>query len=197
MMNSKRRWKSLSLKVEHLRLELEEREDVIKDFEKEFLSALSGIETEDVEEKTDAHVPAHVVDRSKNDDLPEEIEQPEREDRPEDVKKLWRSVALASHPDRTNNDPEKTDMYKRAMDAFNSGSYDELLRIAGLLGVEPPESLRDNVEMLESLSDELETKLKEKEKSVLWMWGTTSDEKKQGIIDIYLKSKGKRRKKTL
>jgi hypothetical protein len=28
------------------------------------------------------------------------------------------------------------------------------------------------------------------------MWGTTNEEKKQGIIDIYLRSRGKRRKQS-
>ena len=37
---NKRKWKSLTHKVEHLRLEVEDRDDSIKDFESEFLKKL-------------------------------------------------------------------------------------------------------------------------------------------------------------
>ena len=49
MADLKRRRKSISLKIEHLRLELEEREEAIRVFEKEFLDALSSLETEQMD----------------------------------------------------------------------------------------------------------------------------------------------------
>ena len=88
MADIKRRRKSVSLKIEHLRLELEEREDVIKGFEQEFLKELAALEVEELEPEKPAqplvgHV--NVVDRT---EMPEEVEsnQPDTSDRPEDAK---------------------------------------------------------------------------------------------------------------
>ena len=63
------------------------------------------------------------------------------------------------------------------------------------LGIDPPEASEESIAVLSGISTDLEKKLKESETSVMWMWGTTSPEKKQGIIDIYLRSRGKKRKK--
>ena len=198
MADIKRRRKSVSLKIEHLRLELEEREDVIKGFEQEFLKELAALEVEELEPEKPAqplvgHV--NVVDRT---EMPEEVEsnQPDTSDRPEDAKKLWRQIAAETHPDKTGGDPEKTELYKKANEAWMTASYDEIYRIAALLGMELPEGTESSLTALESISSDLEKKLKDSEASVMWMWGTTTPEKKQGIIDIYLRSRGKRRKKT-
>lgn len=198
MADLKRRRKSISLKIEHLRLELEEREEAIRAFEKEFLEALSALETEDLDpEKAQPLVGnVNVVDRS---GLPEEVEAdvPDMSDRPEEAKKLWRQIAAATHPDKTGNDPEATELYKRANEAWLTASYDEIYRIAARLGFDLPEESESSVTALESISTDLEKKLKQTEESVLWMWGTTNPEKKQGILDIYLRSRGKKRKKTV
>jgi hypothetical protein len=197
MADLKRRRKSVSLKIEHLRLELEEREEAIKNFEQEFLKELSALETEELEPEKPAQPlvgNVNVVDASS---LPEEVEsnQPDTSDRPEDAKKLWRQIAAETHPDKTGGDPEKTELYKRANEAWMTASYDEIYRIAALLGMELPEGSEASLSALEGISTDLEKKLKDSETSVMWMWGTTTPEKKQGIIDIYLRSRGKKRKR--
>jgi hypothetical protein len=198
MADLKRRRKSVSLKIEHLRLELEEREETIKAFEKEFLEALSTMEVEDLEPEKPSqplvgNPQVQVKDFSAG---PEEVEsnQPDTSDRPEDAKKLWRQIAAETHPDKTGGDPEKTELYKKANEAWMTASYDEIYRIAALLGMELPEGTESSLTALESISSDLEKKLKDSTESVLWMWGTTSPEKKQGILDIYLRSRGKKRK---
>lgn len=200
MADLKRRRKSISLKIEHLRLELEEREEAIRVFEKEFLDALSSLETEDLDPVNPQPLVGsprvEVIDRTNG---PDEIpsNSPDYSERPEDAKKLWRQIASETHPDKTGGDPEKTELYKRANEAWLTASYDEIYRIAALLGLELPEGTETSVNALESISTDLEKKLKETEESVLWMWGTTNPEKKQGILDIYLKSRGKKRKKSV
>jgi hypothetical protein len=198
MADLKRRRKSISLKIEHLRLELEEREEAIRAFEKQFLEALSSLDTEDLDPAKPQpliNTPEPVViDRTNG---PEELpsNSPDYSERPEEAKRLWRQIAAATHPDKTNGDPEKTDLYKRANEAWLTASYDEIYRIAALLGMDLPEGTEESVTALESISSDLEKKLKESTESVLWMWGTTNPEKRQGILDIYLRSRGKKRKK--
>jgi hypothetical protein len=192
-MDIKRRWKSLSFKVEHLRLEVEEREEALKKFEEEFLSELSNLELEDLpgEEPKPLIAQPTIVDAT---GLPEEVAPADATAGPEEMKKLWKMIAAVSHPDKTKNDPKKTELYKRAAAAWKDKSYDELYRVALELGIDPPDASEESIAVLNGISADLETKLKESETSVMWMWGTTSPEKKQGIIDIYLRSRGKKRK---
>lgn len=196
MSKPSRKWKSMSLKVEHLRLEVEERTELIDQFEKDFLAELAGIETEDIPGvESKPVIPQVVIDRS---GAPEEEEiQPDTsgsDPAPEDAKKLWKSIAVACHPDKTGNDPGKTELYKRAAAAWKSKAYDELYRIAIELGLELPEASEESLQALNGISSDLEKKLKDTEQNVLWMWGTTSPEKKRGIVDIWLASRGKKRK---
>jgi len=201
MKDKKRRWKSLALKIEHLRLELEEREDAIKDIERSFMEELSKIETEDVQKENSVndHHQVVMIDDQENDNREEnfeEIKTESTEEKPEEIKKIWKSIAALTHPDKTKDDPEKTLLYKKALDAYNNGSYDEIYRIAAQLGISIPEEATENsINSLESISKNLEEKIKSTEGSVLWLWGKTNPAKRQGIIDLYLHAKGKKRKK--
>ena len=194
-MDVKRRWKSLSFKVEHLRLEVEDREEEIKKYEQEFLEELSKLEVEDIpgEESKPVIPQAEVVVKDVADDA-SEVASADSVSGPEEMKKLWKMIAAASHPDKTKNDPKKTELYKRAAEAWKNKSYDELYRVALELGIDPPEASEESIAVLTGISSDLEAKLKESETSVMWMWGTTSPDKKQGIIDIWLRSRGKKRK---
>lgn len=190
-----RKWKSMSLKVEHLRLEVEERSELIEQFEKDFLEELAGIETEDIPGVESKPVVPQQVVIDQTQDQAEELQFNEPDEpAPEDAKKLWKSIAVACHPDKTGNDPHKTELYKKAVAAWKTRSYDELYRIAVELGLELPDATDESLQTLVSISSDLEKKLKDTEQNVLWMWGTTSPEKKRGIIDIWLASRGKKRK---
>ena len=205
-MDVKRRWKSLSFKVEHLRLELEEREEKIRELEIQFMEELASVEVEDlpgVESKplvgpVEQNQPRVVA---KNDNLERQSEQESEEVEPaqvatgpKEMKKLWKMIASISHPDKTNNDPLKTKLYKKAAAAWKSKSYDELYSVAFELGIDVPDASDDSVTILSGISSDLEKKLKESETSILWLWGSTSPENRLSILDLYLRSRGKKRK---
>jgi len=205
-MDIKRRWKSLSFKVEHLRLELEDREEKLRELEREFMEELIKVETEDlpgIETKplvgtVEQHQPSVVNKTADADDSPSQIQDEvppaEVSAGPEEMKKLWKAIASISHPDKTNNDPRKTELYKKAAAAWKSKSYDELYRVALELGIDPPDASDESIATLDGISSDLEKKLKESETSILWLWGSTSREKRLSILDLYLRSRGKRRK---
>ena len=204
-MDIKRRWKSLSFKVEHLRLEVEEREEAIQDFEKKFLEILNEIEIEDipgVEQKPlvgqqqQQVNKATIINKAGEEEVVDEVAPAETAAGPEEMKKLWKMIASLAHPDKTKNDPEKTELYKQAAEAWKTQAYDQLYRVALELGIDPPSATEESIAVLTGVSSDLEKKLKDSEENVLWMWGTTNEEKKQGIIDIYLRSRGKRRKQS-
>jgi transcriptional regulator with XRE-family HTH domain len=98
------------------------------------------------------------------------------------------------HPDKTKDDPHKTQLYKEAESAWRNGSYDILYRIAIELNIEPPEQTEESVAILAGMSSDLEKQIHQKEQSVLWMWGTASETDRERILDLYLKIRRKKRK---
>jgi len=187
----KRRWKSLSLKVQHLRLELEDREDRVKELEDLFKDEVSKFELEDIEGfQEDDGIKGNVSVKGAD----EETESSNPPAGPEALKKIWRLIAVSCHPDKTNNDPYKTELYKQAESAWRNGSYDELYRIAAELNIEIPEYTEESIEALSGISADLEVKIKENERSIIWIWGQASEDVRLEILDVYLRSIGKKRK---
>ena len=191
--SSKRRSKSLSLKIQHLQLELEEREEVLRQYEVEFFQALSTLEVDDIVAKETPKGPTVVVAGAPEGAAEVILDAPPPVEGPEEMKQLWRSIAVLTHPDKTRGDEEKAEFYKRANEAWRGGNYSELYKIALALDIEVPESEVTYV-TLEEITTELEKKISEREKSVLWEWGRAQGATKQGILDAYLNSKGKKRK---
>jgi len=191
MGRASRRRKSLVLKVQHLRLELEDREEELKFAEEEFLKELSSVECDDIVQKSS---PAPEVQAKGRANSSEDIFQPEKlPDGPEEMKTLWRSIAIMTHPDKTGGDPEKDDLYKKANDAWKKGEYSRLVQIALELGIDPPDT-ESSLALLEEMTSDLERKLKEVERSVLWEWHQSSPGERNRILDLYLLSKGKIRR---
>jgi len=200
-MDKKRKRKSLKLKVEHLKLELEDRKEETSKLEQQFLEELAKLEVEEIPHAPQKPLPTepqhavNVINEEEHKE-PEEIKVPdEPSERPEEFRKMWKQIAAVTHPDRTNNDPEKTELYKRAAEAWSKGNYADLVSVALDLGITPPEDSELGLQVLEETAVDLEKKIKETEESVLWMWAKAPAEKKSKIIDLYLGSRGKKRKK--
>ena len=197
MKKNKRKWKSLTLKVEHLRLELEDAEEVMSDAERQFMEELSRVAEEAPEPPKPQ--PTTVIINADDGQAPEspQVETPvEKEDLPEEIKSLWKQIAKATHPDKTGNDPEKTELYKRASSAVEKGAIDEIIAVAMDLGLDVPEASPVAVLKLEKLAGDLEGRLKNLENSVLWQWSSAPPNKRATIMALYMKSKGMRPKKT-
>lgn len=191
-----RKWKSLSLKIQHLQLELEEREEVLRAYEEEFLRVLSSTEVDDATSTQSKDVtagPKVVVKNAEDDQQNQIINSAPPIEGPEEMKQLWRSIALLTHPDKTQGDEEKAEFYKKANEAWRNANYSELYKIALTLDIEVPDS-QVTYTALEEITTDLEKKISEKEKSVLWEWGNAHGDAKQKILDIYLASRGKKRK---
>ncbi|MBM3298363.1 MAG: hypothetical protein FJY85_00230 [Deltaproteobacteria bacterium] len=197
-MSRKRKWKSLNHKVEHLRLELEDRNEFISEIESQFLQELSKLTDGSIEEPTSQEPdlpPPVVVDMSSGLETDEVMSSAEKgEPLPEDIKKLWKTIASMTHPDKTGNDPIKTELYLSANKAVEEGAVDEITRIALELNIEIPEASEGAVVKLESLAVDLQKKISETENSVLWQWGSASPNIKQGILEAYIRMKKLKKK---
>lgn len=189
-----------------MKLEVEERDEIIKGYESDFLKALSKFEIDQKEAQQEdeaSEKPRHVVVRSEEPDLQDGGGQQENESeknddvisvedgisRPEWMKKLWKSIALITHPDRTGNDPHMTELYKRASEAWRSGSADVMLEIAAELRLDVPDTDESMLEVLKIRAKDLSKKIAEIESSVLWAWGSAPDDKKEAILHMYVQSR--------
>lgn len=196
----KRKWKSLTLKVEHLRLEIEDREEVMDDITKQFMDELSQVADGPEEPPPAPPVPPQptviMEDRTEGDPT-SQPDLPTREDPeiPDEIKALWKKIAVATHPDKTGGDPEKSELYRRAASAMADGSIDEIVAVAVELGMDLPEASTAAVTRLEKVAGDLEGRLKNIENSVLWQWASAPQKKRDVILAAYMKSKGLKPKK--
>jgi len=191
----KRRWKSLLHKVQHLRLELQDREEALIRFECEFNRELSLLDVEDIEgQEIKPLINSPIPQQMVIDPVGKEVQSAQQPTGTKDLKKLWRSIALHCHPDKTKNDIDLTQLYKTAETAWRSGCYDELYRIAIDLNLELPEYSAESIDMIIKISDDLQEQIKRKESNTLWVWGNSDSQQRLSIIDSYLQTRGKKRK---
>jgi len=197
IMSRKRKWKSLKHKVEHLRLEIEDRNEVLQSAESEFLKALSGLTDGSPIPDEEPQRPADPTIIGVGEDPGHEADvepAPKGDPLPEDIKKIWKAIASLTHPDRTGNNPEKTKLYLAASKAVESGAVDEILQIALELNIDIPEASDGAVAKLDSLAKDLQKQLSETENSVLWQWSNSPPDIRTKILNAYITAKKLKRK---
>jgi hypothetical protein len=193
----KKKLRSLTHKVEHLRLEVEYHDDALKEYEEEFMKELLNLTDGSLSGEPEPQPEPTIQVQGEGPDGPSGesiVESKQAKELPDDIKKIWKTIALMTHPDRTKNDPEKTELYLAANKAADEGHVDEILRIATELNIEIPEDSPLVEEKLESIANELETKLKQAEDSVLWQWGNAHPDMRKNIMDAYIAMKRLKKK---
>jgi len=200
IMSRKRKWKSLTFKVEHLRLEVEDHDETMKELEKEFFQELAKMVEDNVIPESVVAMdpdtgPAKINVKGGANEDPPPIESAKKDaDLPDDIKKLWKTIASMTHPDKTGNDPQMTKLYLAASAAVEDGSIDEIIRVAMELDIEIPEASTAAVAKLETIAKDLQRKIDMTESSVLWKWGNASPEIKKNIINAYIGMKKMKKK---
>lgn len=181
--NSSRKIKSLEYSIAHLKLELEELSEEMQDYVADFTKSL--YETADFNEEHNK-----LADTSEN--VNEFVQLSDMPVLPDDLRKLWKKIALITHPDKTGNNPRLTRLYRRASDAVKTSSAQELVQIAVELGIESPTINREiTLAALIELQANLSTKLLSLQNSTLIKWGRSqNEEEKKFIMDFYISSKG-------
>ena len=186
--NTSRRIKSLEYHIVHLKLEIEDITEEMSSYSSDFFNSL--VEASKV---INENLQSTQSSQEKNHQLQDEISTIAAKDvESEDAKKLWKQIALLTHPDKTGNNARLTRLYKRAVEARKQSSVTELLIIAVELGINTSFSHELVIKSLEQTEKNLQTKLKDIENSVLIQWGRSKDEEEKKIImDFYIKAKNK------
>lgn len=183
-------WQSLLFKASHLNLEVEDRIEMIREhsaeFERRVLREMGEssppIPSNDEPferglSRTDHNRESSQSSGGPSDSSPQET----KSTLPDAAKKLWRSIAVKTHPDRVGTDSELGQLYRRAASAWNDGELGPLIGVAIELGipVDPEPSFR---QALNSLVEESERRLEDMEKMAVWRWIVAQPEDKSAIV---------------
>ena len=123
--------------------------------------------------------------------IPPSEEPKPKEAVPQEYKKLYRKIALMTHPDRLAVLPpdereDKTSVLLEANKAIEDKEYWKLVECAMFLGIDIPDDIKYNVTMLQGKIKQYKNKVEEIKKSVAWEWFHMDDEKlKLTLVDRY------------
>ncbi len=90
------------------------------------------------------------------------------------AKKLYKKIALASHPDRTiesDNRRRLNKVFAESASAMQEGDFNKLVGLALDLGIEFLDTDADHIPVLSQRIAEIKGELKTIEESVEWLWG--------------------------
>lgn len=191
-------WQSLLFKVRHLSLEVEDRMEQIREHSAEFerrvlneMGEAPPVETKVSDAGEQGIVPSpgpmltdHESPQNTGrtaDPLSQEAKAGESPSMPESARKLWRAIALKTHPDRVGKDNELGQLYRTASAAWNDGNLAGLIGVALELGmaIEPDESFYG---ALRAIADQTEEKLGSLESMAVWQWLQADEEDRDEVV---------------
>ena len=176
-----RKFKKLSLQYSFLKLEKEEVEEI---------SAEAAIDLER------SYREKHGEFKFKPKETKKEINtQPESESEPKtenngekyknkDLKRLYRKIASATHPDKTGN-VDKSPIFDKAARAYENNNLAQMLDIAGGLNIEILELSQESIILLENNIKNIVNDISTLKGQTAWHWANAkTDEDKNKILDF-------------
>jgi len=119
-----------------------------------------------------------------------------RIDNPQWTKKLFRKIAMITHPDKVPDNLDQSvkdkflSMYQKSKILIDEGDYVGLIIIASDLNIDISSlEIKDSKIFKEKQSD-LERSISELKKSIYWIWFHSSDDKRNEIIKEFIKQSG-------
>lgn len=183
-------WQSLLFKVRHLSLEIEDREELIRDnsaeFERRVLREMGEAPRSTADLELSGTPGLTRVSKPNPGDEPKLSDELEHESTvkqgvPPALRRLWKAIALQSHPDRVGSDGELGRLYRIAASAWAEHDYAALVGVALELGlsIEPDESL---AKALRDIVAAHERRLSDLEQMAVWQWIQAEPSDKPAII---------------
>ena len=181
----KRKIKKLSSRLRHLRAYVIDISDMHGEYQREWVSdydllktQISGNKDESIRSQSaEGESPSSSPDQMTHDD-PDPAT-------PQWAKKLYRQVAMLTHPDRLFDPSDvksMTKLFNKATDSVHSGDFSGLVDVAIELGLDvdlPDEEVTSRVE---KKLEEIENKIFSMENCVAWKWCESDDTLEKVII---------------
>jgi|5_EtaG_2_1085323.scaffolds.fasta_scaffold85401_2 hypothetical protein len=190
-MNVRGKFRLVSAKVEFLKKELEISKDILEmaksEFSKEFMTKVIIVDDEDQEQKEEESSTTEEKERVTRNDLSKhrrrakkeannsDIQEHIKEDKDDDLKRVFKQIAKRTHPDILLDKSEferdnKEKMFMKAKQAIEEDDFLELSEIAKSLGIEPPEPNMKHVKMLERTMDRIQRGISRIKSMIAWVW---------------------------
>ena len=94
------------------------------------------------------------------------------------LKKIFKSLSLKTHPDKTGGDDT---LFISVKKAFNEGNIFKLLTIATKMAIDMSEFTKDSLDIYEENIKQTQEKIEDYKKRAAWVWAFANDEQKAEI----------------
>jgi len=164
--------------------DLEYLKEMSSEINSEFSSALAAKKRQDLFESK------KVEEMAEKSNEPEEMESAARDPL---FKKLFRKIVVQCHPDRMSDDlsikqkAERLEFYDLANKANDEDNMALLIVVAIKLEIELGEEYMEHIEKIEEENKRIEKEIENIQGSVAWKWYHTEEEKRDSILDNYIK----------
>jgi len=107
-------------------------------------------------------------------------EQEEEPERDPDLHKIYKKIAMKTHPDRVK-DESLVDFFDQATQAMKENDWMTILTIALALEIKTPEFTEELRQKLQANILEINTKVKSLHNTAAWVWANTAEQNKEKI----------------
>ena len=112
--------------------------------------------------------------------IKQEEEAEEQSERDPDLYKIYKKIAMKTHPDRVK-DESLVDFFDQATQAMNENDWMTILSIALALEIKTPEFTEELRQKLQANILEINTKVKSLHNTAAWVWANTVEQNKEKI----------------
>jgi hypothetical protein len=176
--------KRLSLKYKYLTLELQEVQEEFSVFRRQFSEYIVTLEqTHNI----------HIFDRQttiqKKSCEKVKKNQNKRDSDDDTIKQMYKQVAQLTHPDKTQDDLEKSAMFRQAKRAVDSNDLMGMLCLCDDLELETPQLTKQHQQTIEDNIKQIELKIKSIKSQDAYAWGVAEqaarDNMEQAILSKF------------
>ena len=120
------------------------------------------------------------------DSLPEEnpgkeiTELKERKDRDPELYKIYKKIAMKTHPDRARSE-DLIDTFNKATEAINQNDWMVIMEIASELKIKTPKLTLELRQKIKNNIAETNQKIKKLQNTTAWVWANAAEEHKKQI----------------
>ena len=125
--------------------------------------------------------PTVQVEAETDEDPKKEIKElKERKDRDPELYKIYKKIAMKTHPDRTGSE-DLVDTFNKATQAINENDWMVIMEIASELEIKTPKLTIELRQKIKNNIAETNQKIKKLQNTTAWVWANAADEHKEQI----------------
>ena len=116
-----------------------------------------------------------------------------KEHKNENLRKVFKKIAIKIHPDKLVGKSEfereyKNILFEKARQSFEINDYHGILEVAEELNIEFPPPTQDQIEMLKQTNSDLEIEINVIKKSIVWNWYHGDEQAKDLLMKKYIEA---------